>query len=224
MAKFTLVSGAAGVLGQAVVTALADAGWTVAALDVSAAPVSGAALSVTSVDLADGQAVAEAVASVKETFGRLDGLVNVAGGFRWEALADGSVDTWDLMYQINLRTAVQLSKACLPLLGEQGGGAIVNIGAGAAVKATTGMGAYAASKSGVARLTEALADELKDQNIRVNAVLPSIIDTPANRNNMPDADFAKWVSPAALASVVAFLLSDDAQAITGALLPVTGRL
>ena len=104
------------------------------------------------------------------------------------------------------------------------GGAIVNIGAAASIKAAMGMGAYAASKAGVARLTEALAEELKDAGVRVNAVLPSIIDTPANRKDMPDADFTRWVTPEALANVIAFLLSPEASAVTGALLPVTGRV
>ena len=104
------------------------------------------------------------------------------------------------------------------------GGAIVNVGAAATARAAMGMGAYTASKSGVARLTEALAEELKEEGVRVNAILPSIIDTPTNRADMPDADVAKWVSPAQLAGVVAFLLSSDAMPITGALIPVTGRV
>jgi NAD(P)-dependent dehydrogenase (short-subunit alcohol dehydrogenase family) len=100
----------------------------------------------------------------------------------------------------------------------------VNIGANAAIRAAAGMGAYAASKAAVARLTESLAEELKDKGITVNAVLPSIIDTPQNRTDMPDADFTRWVSPAQLAEVILFLLSDASAAVTGALLPVTGRV
>ncbi|MNI55234.1 3-oxoacyl-[acyl-carrier-protein] reductase FabG [compost metagenome] len=103
-------------------------------------------------------------------------------------------------------------------------GAIVNVGAAAATRAALGMGAYAASKAGVARLTEAFAEELKDQDVRVNAVLPSILDTPANRADMGDADAHRWVKPEALAEVIVFLLSDAADAITGATLPVTGRV
>ena len=124
---------------------------------------------------------------------------------------------------MNLRTAATASKAVLDMLTRRGGGSIVNIAAGAAVKATSGMGAYAASKSGVMRLTEALADELKDRGITVNAVLPSIIDTPQNRKDMPRADFTRWVAPSAIADVIFFLASGGARAVTGALIPVTGR-
>ncbi|MFP5435849.1 MAG: SDR family oxidoreductase, partial [Alphaproteobacteria bacterium] len=154
---------------------------------------------------------------------QLDGLVNIAGGFAWETVADGSVATWDRLYAMNVRTALIASRALLPLLTASGG-AIVNIGAAAATKAAAGMGAYAASKSGVARLTEALAEEVKAQGVRVNAILPSILDTPANRADMPDADFGNWVTPTQLAGVAAFLLSPAADAITGALIPVTGRV
>jgi NAD(P)-dependent dehydrogenase (short-subunit alcohol dehydrogenase family) len=139
-------------------------------------------------------------------------------------LADGDIETWDRMYQMNLRTAVVTSQAALALLRASAPSAIVNVGALAAAKAGVGMGAYAASKAGVARLTEALAEELKDAGVRVNAVLPSILDTPANRADMPDADATRWVRPEALAGVVAFLLSHDAEAVTGACIPVAGRV
>jgi NAD(P)-dependent dehydrogenase (short-subunit alcohol dehydrogenase family) len=112
----------------------------------------------------------------------------------------------------------------LPHLLDRPGSRIVNIGAGAAGKAGAGMGAYAASKSGVLRLTEALSEETKDRGLTVNAVLPSIIDTLANRKDMPDADVSRWVTPEAIADVVAFLLSDAARAITGAGIPVMGRV
>jgi NAD(P)-dependent dehydrogenase (short-subunit alcohol dehydrogenase family) len=127
------------------------------------------------------------------------------------------------VYQMNLRTALIASRAALPLF-RTSGVAIVNIGAAAARKAGLGMGAYAASKAGVARMTESLAEELKDKKIRVNAVLPSIIDTPANRKEMPDAAFDRWVTPASLAGVIKFLLSPAARDITGAVIPVTGRV
>ena len=128
------------------------------------------------------------------------------------------------MFAVNVKTALFTSRAAIPFLKQSGQGRIINIGANAALKAGAGMGAYAASKSGVHRLTESLAEELKADGITVNAVLPSIIDTPANRADMPKADFATWVSPRALAEVILFLASDAGAPVTGALLTVTGRV
>src|SRR5690606_35023280 len=166
----------------------------------------------------------KAMDAAAQALGGLDALVNIAGAFRWETVADGSLDTWDLLYKVNLRSAVAASKAALAHLRKGEGGRIVNIGAGAAAKAGAGMGAYAASKAGIARLTEALSEELKDDRITVNAVLPSIIDTPPHRADMPKAEFDRWVKPEQLADVIVFLLSDRAAAITGALVPVSGRV
>jgi NAD(P)-dependent dehydrogenase (short-subunit alcohol dehydrogenase family) len=223
MAGIVAVTGAAGALGRKAVEILAAAGWRVVGIDLGEVAPDSVVLALGGVDLTDEAAVGAAAARIESELGRLDGLVNVAGGFAWETVADGSVATWDRLYAMNVRTALIASRALLPLL-RSSQGAIVNIGAAASVKAGAGMGAYAASKSGVARLTEALAEELKDEGVRVNAILPSVLDTPANRADMPDADYAKWVSPAQLAGVVAFLLSADATPITGALIPVTGRV
>lgn len=224
--KTFAVTGAFGVLGSAVVQALQAAGASVAAIDRADAPRDAAALGTASlhggVDLADADAAQAAFDAIARAHGGLHGLVNIAGGFAWEKVAGGSLDTWDAMYGMNVRTAVSACQAALAHLPD--GGRIVSIGANGAVKAGAGMGAYAASKAGVARLTEALAEELKDRGITVNALLPSIIDTPANRKDMPDADFSRWVQPAQLAAAIVFLLSDDAAAITGALLPVVGRV
>ena len=128
------------------------------------------------------------------------------------------------MFALNLKTALNACKAALPYLLESGAGRIVNVGAQTALKAAAGFGPYAASKSAVHRLTESLADELKLKGVTVNAVLPSIIDTPANRRDMPKADFNRWVPPADLAAVILFLASDEAKAVTGALIPVSGRV
>ncbi len=223
MAGIVAVTGAAGALGSMAAQILAQAGWTVVGIDLSDVANDGFALALGGVDLTDETAMALAADRIRSSYGHLDGLVNIAGGFSWETVADGSVATWDRLYAMNVRTALIASRALLPLLQAQGG-AIVNIGAAAATKAGMGMGAYAASKSGVARLTEALAEELKDERVRVNAILPSILDTPTNRADMPDAQFDRWVSPAQLAGVVAFLLSSAAAPITGALIPVTGRV
>ena len=223
MAGTIIVTGAAGALGRGVCERLAADGWAVTAIghgDADALP-SCAAQRLGSVDLTDEAATERAFARIGAA-GGVRGLVNIAGGFAWEKIAGGSTATWDRLYAINVATALNASKAAIPLLAW--GGAIVNVGAAAAARAETGMGAYAAAKSAVARLTEALAAELKSEGIRVNAILPSIIDTPANRADMPDADFTKWVSVAELATVAAFLLSDQASGITGAAIPVTGRV
>jgi NAD(P)-dependent dehydrogenase (short-subunit alcohol dehydrogenase family) len=220
-----IVTGGLGALGRSVGAELAARGARVALLDrAPQAEVADIEAVIGGVDLGDAASAASALAQAAEQLGGIDGIVNVAGGFAWETLEGGSVETWDRLYAMNLRTAVIACREVLPYLLRQPTGRIVNIGALAAQKAGAGMGAYAASKAGVARLTEALAEELKDRNITVNAVLPSILDTPTNRADMPDADVTRWVSTQALSGVIAFLLSDDARAITGACLPVAGRV
>lgn len=218
-----VVTGAAGALGRIVAALLADSDHTITGIDKAATvKADGIALGVAGVDLGDADLVASAMQKAVDTSGPIDGLVNIAGGFAWETIADGSPETWDRMYAINLRSALNACRAALPHL--KAPASIVNIGAGAAAKAGLGMGAYAASKAGVARLTEALAEELKTKGTRVNAVLPSIIDTPANRKDMPDADFSDWVTGTELAHVILFLLSPDSSGVTGALIPVSGRV
>ena len=221
MKNHVIVTGAAGVLGRAVAKTLRAAGYRVTGIDRAEAG-DGEGVYFGGVDLTDPQAAKAAVEQAIASQGAVSGLVNVAGTFRWETVADGADASWSMLFDINLRTAVNAVRATLPSLRE-GGGGIVSIGAASALKAAAGMGAYAASKAGVAKLTEALAEEEKDNGIRVNAVLPSIIDTPANRADMADADFTRWVAPEAVASVIAFLLSDGASAVTGACIPVTGR-
>jgi len=226
--KRVAVTGAFGSLGVAVVNTLQTAGAHVAAIDRADAPPASASLGNAhlfgGVDLGAADAAQATLAAAAQALGGIDALVNIAGAFRWEKLESGSLDTWDLLYRINLRTAVAATKAALPFLIESRAGRIVNIGAMGATKAAAGMGAYAASKAGVAKLTEALAEELKDRGITVNALLPSTIDTPPNRADMPKADFERWVKPTQLADVIVFLLSDQASAITGALIPVAGRV
>lgn len=224
-----VVTGGFGALGMAVGKALAAAGARVALIDRANVPdgigeKTGAAIAHGNADLANPAAAAAVIGKAAAELGGLDALVNVAGAFRWETLADGDIATWDFLYAANVKSAACASKAALPHLIASKAGRIVNIGAGAAVKAGAGMGAYAASKAGVAKLTEALAEELKARDITVNAILPSIIDTPANRKDMPGADFSKWVKPDEIAAAILFLISDKAEAITGALIPVSGRV
>lgn len=220
--KVIIITGGLGALGAAVAAMARARGARIAIIDNVPAPAQSADFVQGGVNLADGAAAAKAIEAVKAKFGAVHGLANIAGTFRWETLADGDLATWDLLFRINVLTAAAASKAALPHLAESKG-AIVNIGANGAVKAGAGMGAYAASKQGVMKLTEALAEEMKGK-VRVNAVLPSIIDTAANRKDMPKADFSTWVSPDELAETILFLLSDRASAITGALIPVLGRV
>ena len=223
------MTGAFGALGGAVARRFASRGVRLGLLGRGPVPAAlrqefGAAhVLLGGVDLTVQEAASAAMQSVAAATGGFQVLVNVAGGFRWETLAEGDVSTWELMFAMNLKTAVVASKAALPHLIAAGGGRIVNIGAGAAGRAAAGMGAYAASKAGVERLTEALAAELRDRNVTVNAILPGTIDTAANRAAMPDADVARWVEPEAVADVVVFLASDAARAVTGAALRVFGR-
>jgi NAD(P)-dependent dehydrogenase (short-subunit alcohol dehydrogenase family) len=230
--KVIVVTGAFGALGGAVAEAAAKEEAFVAALDTAPAPPPGLAgrlgpqaLILGGIDLVSSEAAGQAMGKVKAQFGRIDALFNIAGGFHWEKIADApNDDAWDRMFAINLKTALNASRAALPHLLESGAGRIVNVGAEAASRAGEGMGAYAASKAAVHRLTESLAEELKLEGVTVNAVLPSTIDTLANRKEMPGADFSRWVAPADLAAVMLFLASDAAKGVTGALIPVSGKV
>jgi NAD(P)-dependent dehydrogenase (short-subunit alcohol dehydrogenase family) len=220
--KVIVVTGGLGALGRAMVAAAKSAGAKVAAID-RVERESEADLVLGDVDLADPASAKRAMDEIAAKLGGLTGLANIAGGFTFATLADGGPAAWEAMYRINIATAVGACHAALPHL-KAGDGAIVNVAAAAAAKAAAGMGPYAASKAGVMRLTESLAEELKDEGVRVNAVAPTTLDTPANRADMPKADFSRWVQPADLASVILFLLSDASKAVTGATLTVAGRV
>ena len=223
--RVVVVTGASGILGKAVCQAALASGHRVAEIDFSPAASEHEAtgtMVLGGVDLTSPEQAAEAINSIIARFGQVDVLMNIAGGFRWETVGASDLALWERMHQMNLVTTLNASKAVLPHLLARRSGRIVNVGANGALKAMAGMGAYAASKSAVHRLTEALAEETKGAGVTVNAVLPSILDTPANRADMPDADFNLWVKPAALAEVMLFLAGSEAAVITGALLPVTG--
>lgn len=217
-----VVTGGFGILGRAVSRLAMAQGARVAMLDVAAAPSDYAGAGRGGVDLTDPTAAAEAMADIATQCSRIDALLNIAGGFVWQTVEDGDPAQWDRMFKLNVKTALVASRAALPYL-EKSNGAIVNVGANAALKAGAGMGAYAASKQGVHKLTESMAEELKGK-VRVNAVLPSILDTPQNRKDMPKVDPSIWVQPEDLARVMLFLASPDAKAVTGALVPVTGKV
>jgi len=223
-----VVTGAAGALGRAVIALLCERGWETVGLDLSEQALQETphdtardSAFVGGVDLTDENAVQAAFRDIAKD-GPICGLVNIAGGFAWETVMDGSAASWDRMFRLNTLTALNASRAVIPFLPT--GGCIVNIGAAATSRAAAGMGAYTASKSGVARMTEALADECKEKGLRINAVLPSIIDTAANRSDMGEDDADRWVKPQELAEAIAFLLSAAASGITGACIPVTGRV
>ncbi len=223
--KVLVVTGGSGVLGYAVAEAALAEGAFVALPgreETSKLAAQDRLLVLGGVDLTDFAAVTQAFETVVARFGKIDGLANIAGGFRWQTLADGDLSGWTDQFKMNLLTAVTACKAALPNL-RASQGAIVNVGSAPAKKAGAGMGAYAASKAGVLRLTESLAEEEKLAGVRVNAVLPTIIDTPRNRADMPKADFSRWVKPEDIAKTILFLLSEDAKAITGAEILIAGR-
>src|SRR3954468_16205553 len=223
--KVIVVTGALGALGRGVVEEALARGARIASVDHAPTQVPATAdlLELGGVDLTDAAQAKKAIDHATSHFGRLDALINIAGGFAFETVAEGDPKTWQRMYALNVLTALNASRSAIPHLAASPSARIVNVGAMAALQAGAGMGAYAASKAGVHRLSEALAAEWKGK-VTVNAVLPSTIDTAANRASMPTADFAKWVTPQELAEVILFLASDVASAITGALIPVVGRV
>jgi NAD(P)-dependent dehydrogenase (short-subunit alcohol dehydrogenase family) len=229
MSRVFVITGASGALGSAVALAVAGQGHRVALIDHATHTPHGLidgdhCLILGGVDLTDAASASMAAEAEAARFGGLDVVLNIAGGFSWETVEGGDAETWRTLFRLNLETAANVCRAAIPHLKASKAGRIVNVGANGAVKAAAGMGAYAASKAGVHRLTEALAEELKGHGVTVNAVLPSILDTAANRADMPRADFATWVTTDELAAVMLFLASDTASAVTGALVPVTGRV
>lgn len=167
--------------------------------------------------------VERTVQKTLKRFGRIDILVNTVGGFAYAPVVETDEKTWDHMMNINLKSTFLCSKAVLPHMIKQNYGKIINISSRPALKGAAGVGAYGASKAGVLNLTEAIAEEVREYDINVNAILPSVIDTPANRKAMPEADFSKWVKPEEIARVVVFLASDESKPISGAGIPVFGK-
>jgi NAD(P)-dependent dehydrogenase (short-subunit alcohol dehydrogenase family) len=222
----TIVTGAGGNLGSAVCAHLLASGRRVIGVDraETKAPAGHEAgfRSAHGADLSD-PAGAAAVLEQALAFGPVDGLVHTVGGFAFAMLAEADTALWHRMYTINLITTLNLFRAVLPVMRKAGRGSVVAVSAGAALKAAAGMAAYSASKSAVLRLVESAADEAKSHGVRINAVLPGTIDTPQNRAAMPDADTSGWVKPAEIASLIGFLLSDAASAVTGAAIPANGK-
>ncbi|MEM5429466.1 SDR family NAD(P)-dependent oxidoreductase [Cupriavidus oxalaticus] len=224
--KNVLVTGAGGNLGRAVAHAFAQAGARVVLLDRHAAPLpeAGSGHLALQADLLDADSLGKAIGEAVQACGRIDVVCNLAGGF---AMGTGIHETnaadWNRLFDMNVGTVLNMARAVVPHMLSAGGGAIVNVGANSAARGLAQMGAYCASKDALARVTESMSAELRDQGIRVNAVLPSILDTPENRQAMPDADTSRWVGLDALADVILFLASDAARAVQGALVPVVNR-
>lgn len=231
--QVVLVTGASGNLGHAVARAFLAAGARLALADRAAdrLPAQFPDLAASDrhmlcggVDVTDPDSVQRAVESIVARYGRLDVLANSVGGYKAGAPThETALETWDLMMNLNARSAFILSRAVLPQMLSQGSGRIVHTAARAALAGTANHSAYNASKSVVVRLVESMAAEYKHQGITANCVLPGTIDTPQNRAEMPNADWSKWVPPAAIAGAFVFLASDAAAHITGAALPVYGR-
>lgn len=221
--KRVVVTGGFGALGHIVASQFADLGAVVCRVDYAAEPRKKipSVVDIGGVDLTDYAQSAQVVEKVVGDIGGIDILVNIAGGFTWEPVSETSLDLWKRLHEMNLLTAVSMSKASLDEIKKSTVGRIINLGAFAALESGAGFGPYSSSKSGVHRLTESLAKELRDTNVTVNAILPSIIDTEANRQAMPDSDFSEWVSPSAISDVIQFLASDASRGISGALIPVT---
>jgi NAD(P)-dependent dehydrogenase (short-subunit alcohol dehydrogenase family) len=222
--RTVMLTGAAGNLGRAVAGAFAEAGDNLVLLDLKRGALQDSDRQLfIATDLLDAQSVQAAVDKAVQRFKRVDVLCNIAGAFRMGSLVHETSDQdWNFLFDVNARTVLHMSRAVVPVMLKAGGGKIVNIGAFAAQKGVAQMGAYIASKSAVIRVTETMAAELRERNINVNCVLPTVIDTPENRAAMPDADPKRWVAPKDLAQVIVFLACDAARAIHGAALPVTG--
>ncbi len=226
--KVIIVTGAAGNVGSALATLLASRGARIIAVDTVAdrlatvvAGLTGTGhLALSEYDLTDTAATEALVARVRTAYGRLDGVGTTVGGFAMAKLADAGLDQWEHMFALNVKTTWNIYRAAVPVIRAGGGGALVGIGSAAGLKGSGEMAAYGATKSAVMRLTESLAEELRPDRIRVNAVLPTTIDTPQNRASMPGADTSRWVTPAEVGEVMAFLLSGAASGVTGALLQV----
>lgn len=226
--RVALVTGASGALGSAVAERFEDAGATVAAADV-VDPADEEALLDASGDVhfyggdfTDESEVGDVVADVVDDHGRLDCLLNVAGTWRGgDHVEETAVETFELLFDVNLKTTFLASKHALPHLRETEG-AIVSVSARSSLEGGEGDGLYRAAKAGVRLLTETMAEENLG-TVRANAVMPSVIDTPANREMMPDADHEAWVDPVDIAEVMLFLCSDAAAVTSGAAVPVYGQ-
>ncbi|MFV1858405.1 MAG: SDR family NAD(P)-dependent oxidoreductase [Anaerolineales bacterium] len=230
--RVVVVSGAAGNLGGVVSHAFAALGAHMALLDRRPGRLQEVCgqladdvshLLIGTVDMTDADSVENSFQQVIDKHGRVDILINAIGGFRGGTpIHETSLESWDFMFELNARSVFLSCRAAVPQMLKQGSGKIVNIGARPGVKGAANAGAYSGAKSAVIRLTESLSEELKEQGINVNSVLPGHIDTPENREQTPEADFSRWVAPSAVVEVILFLASEAASAVHGAAIPAYG--
>jgi NAD(P)-dependent dehydrogenase (short-subunit alcohol dehydrogenase family) len=218
-----LVAGGTGHLGQAVVRELLSSGYDVTATWVVPGErerLESQPVELVQADLFDPAQVDAAVAAV----GELEAVVNLVGGYaEGPRVHETDPDDFDTIVRLNLRPGYLLARAAMPRLIERGGGSFVGVSARAALRPFRGAAAYIASKAAVLAFIQALDAEYKHDGIRCNAILPSVIDTPPNRDAQPDADYSKWVAPEEIARVVRFLVSDESESVSGAAVPVYGR-
>jgi NAD(P)-dependent dehydrogenase (short-subunit alcohol dehydrogenase family) len=232
--RVAVVTGGAGALGRGVVRVLLDAGAAVVITDshegamhdaVQALPEAmRARCTAVHANLTTEEGAASVVRATLDAHERLDILVNIVGGYAGgPSVAETDVATWRGQFELNTTTAFLMARAAVPVMQERGWGRIVNVSSRVARTAPAGLGAYAVSKAAVITLTEVLANETRERGITVNAILPSVIDTPANRRDMADADFDRWVKPEEIGNVIRFLVSEESGILSGAAIPVYGR-
>ena len=225
-----IVTGAAGNLGAAIAEMLARCGAHLALADMREEPlkpiavrIGGNPLIIADADVRTKEGATRIVEQCRARFGRIDGLANTVGTFKTANVIDGAADDWSFLMDLNALSALRLSEAVLPHMTARGHGRIVHVAAGAGARSFAGASIYAASKAAVMRITEAISEEHKASGVTANCIMPGTIDTPQNRAAMPDSDFSTWVQPTEIAAVVAFLLSREASAVTGAAVPITGK-
>ena len=231
--RVTIITGAVGNLGTATARLFQQAGARTVLVDRSPDRVREAFKDIADspdyllaggIDLSDAASLGRLIEQTLAKFGRVDTLVNTVGGYRGgKPVQEADLADWDFLFNINVRTTLLCCRAVIPQMLKQQSGKIINVASRDGLSGSAGYAAYSASKSAVLRLTESLAAELKVSNINVNCIMPGTIDTPQNRAAVPNGDFSKWVEPAAIAEVIAFLASNASRAITGAALPIYGR-
>ncbi|WP_447964883.1 SDR family NAD(P)-dependent oxidoreductase [Nitrospira sp. Ecomares 2.1] len=218
--KVVMITGALGGLGQTVTEAFAQAGAKVVVVGRELPTKLPEGLVGLSADVTDEAEVHRLMKEAVRKTTRIDCLINLVGGFAMGRLAETEMSTWSKMLSLNLTSAFLLSREATRFMSKQGSGRIIHMAARAAVDPFPGAGAYIVSKSGLLALIKVLALELTGSGVTVNGVLPATIDTPANRNSMPDADPNEWVKPEAIAALLVFLASEEAEALNGALIPI----